>query len=61
MSLDVIQKVQYRYQQTERDAAVVANSLGRAAAHIGLADWVDAMRVPLTSWIRKPWPDVNRS
>jgi hypothetical protein len=58
MSLDVIQKVQYRYQQTERDAAVVANSLGRAAAHIGLADWVDAMRVPLTSWIRKPWPDV---
>jgi hypothetical protein len=26
MSLDVIQKVRYRYQQTERGAAVVANS-----------------------------------
>jgi hypothetical protein len=61
MSLDVIQKVRYRYQQTERGAAVVAASVGRAAARIGLADWFNAMRVPLTdmlTWIRKPWPDV---
>ena len=61
MSLDVIQKTRYRYQQTERGAAVVANSVGRAAAHIGLADWLNAMRVPLAdmlAWIRKPWPDV---
>src|SRR5262249_25934611 len=61
MSLDVIQKVRYRYQQTERGAAVVAASVGRAAAHIGLADWFSAMRVPLTdmlAWIREPWPDV---
>src|SRR5215831_7159687 len=37
------------------------DSVGRAAAHIGLADWFNAMRVPLTdmlTWIRKPWPDV---
>jgi len=61
MSLDVVQKVRYRYQQTERGAAVVAASVGRAAAHIGLADWFSAMRLPLTdmlTWIRKPWPDV---
>src|SRR5215813_11581894 len=61
MSLDVIQKVRYRYQQTERGAAVVAASVGRAAARIGLADWFCAMRVPLTdmlTWIREPWPDV---
>jgi hypothetical protein len=61
MSLDVVQKVRYRYQQTERGAAVVAASLGRAAARIGLADRFNAMRVPLTdmlTWIRKPWPDV---
>ena len=35
--------------------------MGRAAAHIGLADWFNAMRVPLTDMltrIRKPWPDV---
>jgi hypothetical protein len=61
MSLKVIQKARYRYQQVERGAAMVANSMGRAAAHIGLADWFNAMRVPLTgtfTWIRKPWPDV---
>jgi hypothetical protein len=61
MSLDVIRKTRYRYLQVERGAAVVANSVGRAAAHIGLADWFSAIRVPLTdmlTWIRKPWPDV---
>jgi len=61
MSLDVVQKVRYRYQQTERAAAVVAASVGRAAVRIGLADWFSAMRVPLTdmlTWIREPWPDV---
>jgi hypothetical protein len=61
MSLDVLQKTRYRYQQTERGAAVLADSVGRAAAHIGLADWFNAMRVPLTdmlTWIRRPWPDV---
>jgi hypothetical protein len=61
MTLDVVQKVRYRYQQTERAAAVLADSVGRAAAHIGLADWFNAMRVPLTdmlTWIRRPWPDV---
>jgi hypothetical protein len=61
MSLDVIHKVRYRYQQTERGAVVVANSVRRAAAGIGLAGWLNAMRVPLTdmlTWIRKPWPDV---
>jgi hypothetical protein len=61
MSLDVIQKVRYRYQQTEPGAAVVANSVRRAAARIGLADWFNAMRVPVTdmlTWIRKHWPDV---
>jgi hypothetical protein len=61
MSLDVLQKTRYRYQQTERGAAVLADSVGRAAAHIGLADWFNAMRVPLAdmlTWIRRPWPDV---
>jgi hypothetical protein len=61
MSLDAVHKARYRYQQTERGAAVVANSVGRAAARIGLADSLNAMRVPLTdmlTWIRKPWPDV---
>jgi hypothetical protein len=61
MKLDVLQKTRYRYQQTERGAAVVANSVRRAAARIGLADRLNAMRVPLTdmlTWIRKPWPDV---
>src|SRR5258705_5830175 len=61
MSLDVVQKARYRYQQTERGAAVVAASVGRAAARIGLADWFNTMRVPLTdmlTWIRKSWPDV---
>src|SRR5262249_3074732 len=61
MSLDVVQKARYRYQQTERGAAVVGNSVGRAAVRIGLAGWFKAMWVPLTdmlTWIRKPWPDV---
>jgi hypothetical protein len=61
ISFAVIQKVRYRYQQTERGAAVVAASVGRAAARIGLAYWFNAMRVPLTdmlTWIRRPWPDV---
>jgi hypothetical protein len=61
MSLDVVQKVRYRYQQTERGGALLADSVGRAAAHVGLADWFNAMRVPLTdmlTWIRRPWPDV---
>jgi hypothetical protein len=53
--------VRYRYQQTERGAAVVAASVRRAAVRIGLADWFKAMRIPLTdmlTWMRKPWPDV---
>jgi hypothetical protein len=61
MSLDVVHKARYRYQQTERGAAVVANSVGRAAARVGLAHGFNAMRVPLTdmlTWIRKPWPEV---
>lgn len=61
MSLDVIQKLQYRYQQTERGAAVVANNVERAAVRIGLADWFKAMWIPLTdmlTWMRRPWPDV---
>ena len=61
VNLDILRKAQYRYQQTERGAAVVANSVGRGAVRIGLADWLKAMRVPLTdmlTWIRKPWPDV---
>ena len=61
MSLAVVQKARYRYQQTECGAAMVANSVGRAAARIGLADRLNAMQVPLTdtfTWIRKPWPDV---
>ena len=39
MSLDVIQKAPYRYQQTE---PVVANSVGRTAARIGLLVQGDA-------------------
>jgi len=61
MNLDILRKARYRYQQTERGAAAVAASVGRAAARIGLADWFNTMRVPLTdmlTWIRKPWPDV---
>jgi hypothetical protein len=61
ISLDIIQKGRYRYQQVERGAAVVANSVGRAVTHIGLTDWFNAMQVPLTdmlTWMRKPWPDV---
>lgn len=61
MNLDLLQKVRYRYQQTERGAATMANSMERAAVRIGLADWLKAMRAPLTdmlTWIRKPWPDV---
>ena len=61
MSLDVVQKTRYRYQQTERGADLVADGLRRVAARFGLADWLTGMRVPLTdmlTWIRKPWPDV---
>jgi hypothetical protein len=61
VNLDILRKARYRYQQTERGAAAVAASVGRAAARIGLADWFNTMRVPLTdmlTWIRKPWPDV---
>ena len=61
MNLDILRNVPYRYQQTEHGAAVVANSIGRAAVRIGLADWLRTMRAPLTdmlTWIRKPWPDV---
>jgi hypothetical protein len=61
MSLAVVNKARYRYQQTERGTAVVAIGVGRAAALIGLTGLLNAMRVPLTdmlTWIRKPWPDV---
>ena len=61
MNIDILQKVRYRYQQMERGAAVVANSMGRAAVRTGLADWLKAMRAPVTdmlTWIRKPWPAV---
>jgi hypothetical protein len=61
VNLGILQKVRYRYQQTERGAAVVANSVGRAAVKIGLADWFKAMWVPLNdmlTWMRKPWPEV---
>jgi hypothetical protein len=61
MNLDILRKIRYRYQQTERGAAVVANSVRRAAARIGLSDWFNAKRVPLAdmlTWIRRPWPDV---
>jgi len=61
MNIDILQKVRYRYQQMERGAAVVANSMGRAAVHTGLADWLKAMRAPvidMLTWIRKPWPAV---
>src|SRR5262245_11010780 len=60
MSLGILQKVQYRYQQTERGATVVANSVGRAAVRIGLADRFKAISVPLTdmlTWRPRPWPD----
>jgi len=60
-NLDILEKARYRYQQAERGAAMVANSVGRAAVRIGLADWLKAMRAPLTdmlTWVRKPWPDV---
>jgi hypothetical protein len=60
-NLDVIRRTRYRYQQTERGAAMVANSVRRTAARIGLVDWLNAMQVPLTdmlTWIRKPWPDL---
>jgi hypothetical protein len=61
MSLDVVQKTRYRYQQAERGADLVADSVKRVAARIGLAGWLTGMRTPLTdmlTWIRKPWPDV---
>jgi hypothetical protein len=32
MNLDILRKARYRYQQTERGAAVVANSVGRSAS-----------------------------
>ena len=51
MNLDILQKVRYRYQQMERGAAVVANSMGRAAVHTGLADWLKAMRAPVTDML----------
>src|SRR5262249_51222754 len=62
MSLDVIQKVRYRYQQTERGAAVVAASVGRAAVRVGRTDGYKGMRIPRTDMItgmRKPWPDFR--
>ena len=61
MNLDTLRKVRYRYQQTERGAVVVANSVGSTAAGIGLAGSFKAMWGPLTdmlAWMRKPWPDV---
>src|SRR5262245_32824991 len=61
MNLDILRKARYRYQQTERGAAAVANSVRRAAARIGLADWFNVMRVPLAdmlTWVRRPWRDV---
>jgi hypothetical protein len=61
MNLDILQKVRYRYRQTDRGAAVVADSMRGAAVRIGLADWLKAVRAPVTdvlTWIRKPWPAV---
>jgi len=61
MSLRFVQKTKYRYEQTERGAAVAADIFWNAGAHIGLADWFDAMRVPLADtiiWIRKPWNEI---
>ena len=61
MNLDILKKARYRYQQTERGASRVADGVGRAAVRIGLADWLKAVRVPLTdtlTWFRKPWPEV---
>jgi hypothetical protein len=61
LSLAVIRKARYRYQQTERGATVLADSVERAAAIIGLTDLFNAMRAPLSdmlAWIRKPWPDL---
>jgi hypothetical protein len=60
-SLYFVQKAKYRYQQTEHGAAVAADTVGRAVARIGLSDWFNALRVPLTdtvTWIRKPWSDI---
>ena len=59
--LHLVQKTKYRYQQTERGAAVAANIFWRVAAHIGLVDRFNAMRVPLAdtlTWIRKPWSEI---
>jgi hypothetical protein len=61
MSLHVVQKARYRYQQTERVAATGAASVGRVAARIGLPDWLDAIRAPLTdvvTWVRRPRSDI---
>jgi hypothetical protein len=61
MSLAVIHKARYRYQQTERGAAVLVNRLEQAAALMGLTAWFNAMRAPVTemlAWIRKPWPEL---
>ena len=62
MSLDVVQKVRYRYQQAERGAAVVAASVERAAARIGLADrfsapthGYEATREAATAAFAKSW------
>src|SRR5215475_14118746 len=51
MSLDVVQKTRYRYQQAERGADLVADSVRRVAARIGLADWLTGMRAPLTDML----------
>src|SRR5215471_13865509 len=58
MSLHLVQKTKYRYQQTKRGAAVAAHIFWRIAADIGLVDWFNAMRVPFADTltrIRKPW------
>jgi len=61
MSLNLVQKTKYRYQQTERAAAVAADIFWRVAADIGLVHWFNAMRVPFAdtlTWIRKPWSEI---
>ena len=61
MSLHVVQKARYRYQQAEPVAAMGAASVRRVAARIGLPDWLDAIRAPLTdvvTWVRRPRSDI---
>jgi len=61
MTLAVIHKTRYRYQQMEHGAAAAAHSVSRMAAFIGLTNLFNAIRLPLTemlAWIRKPWPDL---